>query len=145
MKASELKSIVKECVREILQEDDLISNIIIQSFKASETIRESSIRSNNKIDIIQTESQKKNVPEKPKNTNMKDVWKKVLEVKKPSREQLDEHGYGLDTIDVKQSNHTHQKQELTFMDLLKEDKHEEKVEIQEDKEFMNFFAKKFKK
>ena len=142
MKTSELKNIVKECVREILQEDDLISNIIIQSFKASEALRESSVSRNI------TEKSKNSLPEKPKNTNMKDVWKKVLEAKKPSKEQLDEYGE-IGSIDVKDSkinsNENVSKQDFTFMDLIKEEKHEEKVEIQEDKDFMNFFAKKFKK
>lgn len=142
MKTSELKNIVKECVREILQEDDLISNIIIQSFKASEVLRESSATRR------APEPSKNSLPQKPKNTNMKDVWKKVLEAKKPSREQLDEYGQ-IDSIDIKDSkinsNENIVKQDFTFMDLIKEEVHEDKVEIQEDKEFINFFAKKFKK
>jgi hypothetical protein len=142
MKTSELKTVIKECVREILQEDDLISNIIIQSFKASEALRESSSRN------ISETPKKSLPPQKPKNTNMKDVWKKVLEAKKPNREQLNEYGE-IDTIDIKDSNsdfvENSTKQDFNFMDMITESKHEEKIEVQEDKELMNFFAKKFKK
>ena len=134
MKPSELKKMVKECVEEILEEDDLISKIIVQAFKASESI-------NRNQGVVRERVEKS--PSQTSSPNTRDIWKKVIEAKRPSKDSVDD--YGFDTIEVKENRPSKQKQDLTLVDLLKEDKQEEKVEIQEDKDLMNFFAKKFKK
>jgi predicted Zn-dependent protease len=134
MKTSELKKIVKECVTEILEEDDLISKIIIQAFKASESITRSQGVVREKVESSSSSKS---------SANTKDIWKKVVEAKRPSGDSVRE--YDFDPIEVKESKSSKPKQEFTLADLLKEDKQEEKIEIQEDKDLMNFFAKKFKK
>lgn len=144
MKISELKKLVKECIKESIQEDELISKIIIESFRASKTLSENTIE---KEQAVSPPERRIQSPKQNKTNDIRDVWKKVIEAKKPSKSDIGD--YDFENIDIEthrpQTNFRQEEKPLTFSDLINEEVHEEKLEIKEDKEFINFFAKKFKK
>ena len=146
---SQLKDVIKEMVKEILQEDDLISKIILEAYKATKVI--SSVENSNPQPI---EEKRTIVPKQTNKTNTVsefDKWKKIIGHRPANVDASDLNLFNQNIVPIESvmsSKQVSEKKEFSSLnDLMNEPMIDasapEKVEA--DTAIMNMFAKKFKK
>ncbi len=144
MNITELKKLVKECVKEVVQEDDFISKIIIESYKAIKAIDQ--INESVKQKPAQTQKLQKQEQNKP---TEKELWQKIINAKRPTEVNEDMSFLAKDFANISNPQKTQEQKPINSLsDLLQQPsviEEDQSFEVKEDKEFMDFFAKKYKR